>query len=160
MKSAKKYGITRLSACVTLDPRAPTRMRFRLWVLTHFRITVKTCDSNLRNYIFFPNTEAQLTLNRNNWIRGSKMPRPARFGLIKFYFIWCVIVYKGKNRCTASIHSMKDCNCPAKCQPPVRSRLLVWHKRKHKQFHFAAFSLTLRPEWKSSKVIASFCNYR
>ena len=125
VKSAKKYGITRLSACVTLDPRAPTRMRFRLWVLTHFRITVKTCASNLRNYIFFPNTEAQLTLNRKNWIRASKMPRPTRFGLIKFYFIWCVIVYKGKNRCTASIHSMKDCNCPAKCQPPVRSRLLV-----------------------------------
>ena len=98
-------------------------MRSRLWVLTHFRITVKTCDFNLRNYIFLPNTEAQLTLNRNNWIRASKMPRRTRFGLIKFYFIWCVIFYKGKNRCTASIHSMKDCNCPVKYQP-VRSQAL------------------------------------
>ena len=59
-KSSKKYGITRLSACVTLDPRQATCMMSRLWVLTHFRITVKTCDFNVRNYIFLSNTK-QLT---------------------------------------------------------------------------------------------------
>ena len=42
---------------------------------------------------------------------ASKMPTPTEVGVIKFYFIWCVIFYEGKDRCSASIHPMKDRPC-------------------------------------------------